>query len=80
LLRGENAQIFVSAWAAKPSLDTWFVKNEDNHGTSRQGRDRALVVPTGACQAVSPHSGIDPLRDGQSGRKESGADMFGAST
>lgn len=51
-----------------------------NHGTSRQGRDRALVVPTGACRAVSPHSGDDPSRDGPSGRKESGAEGFGAST
>ena len=50
------------------------------HGTSRQGRDRALVVPTGAWQAVSPHSGNDPVRDGQSGRKESDAEGFGAST
>ena len=41
---------------------------------------RALVVPTRAWQAVSPHSGKDPLRDGQSGRQEVGPEGFGTLT
>lgn len=50
----------------------------EDYGTSRQNRDRALVVPTGACQAVSPHSGKDPLREGWSSRKETDGVRIGA--
>ena len=57
-----------------------FVESEEGHGASRQVRDRALVVPTGAWQAVSPHSGKDPLREGQSGRQEVGPEGFGTLT
>ena len=35
----------------------------------RQSRDRALVVPTGACRAVSPHAGNSPWRKNGKGRE-----------
>ncbi len=48
------------------------------YGASRQSRDRALVVPTGACRAGSPHASNDPLRDGSSGRQEADGARIGA--
>ena len=51
---------------------------ENRYGASRQGRDRALVLRTGACRAVSPHSGKDPLRDFRFGRQEADDGWGGA--
>ena len=49
-----------------------------DYGASRQSPDWALVVPTGACRAVSPHAGNDPLRDGSYGRQEADGARIGA--
>ena len=69
VLKPRGSDFQTPLLGCKRQQKRWHIPAEPGPGSGRAN---------GACQAVSPHAGDDPLRDGWISRKETDGARFGA--